>query len=141
MTHRRLTTDAMITLAKLSAGDVSVGVIRGMFSDKHVHAALIVERGVLLTVIDRTDLLPDQADDDPAVHSGALVGRTVLDTASLTYAWQRMLDGGRRRLAVIAADGTYRGLLCLKHTGAGFCRDEDVRSRAMANPSGRARPP
>lgn len=119
----------MITLAKLSGPDVTVGAIRELFSDDHVHAAVIVEHGILVAVIDRTDLIPRLPDDVPAVGIGALQGRTVIDTTPLTHAWQRMLDSGRRRLAVITADGTYRGLLCLKQTRTGFCRDQDVRDR------------
>lgn len=45
-------------------------------------------------------------------------------------AWRAMTTYGRRRRAVIDDRGLLLGLLCLKHTGLGFCSDADVRARA-----------
>ena len=107
-----------------------MGDISALFENDHVHAAVIVADGVLITVIDRTDLESAFRDHDPAIHLGTLHGRVAAPDTPLEQERQRMLRAGRRRLAVIDADGTYRGLLCLKRTGMGFCSDHDVRARA-----------
>jgi CBS domain-containing protein len=122
--------DAMLTIAAVSDTATTVGDIFAMFDDDHVHAAVIVADGVLITVIERTDLESHSSDHGPAAHRGTLDGRVVAPDTPLEQARQRMLDAGRRRLAVIDADGTYRGLLCLKRTGTGFCSDQDVRARS-----------
>ncbi|MCL2780057.1 MAG: hypothetical protein FWD74_00930 [Actinomycetia bacterium] len=74
-----------------------------------------------------TDCAP--ADDEPAMRYGALGERVVAPDAPVEPIRLRMLATGRRRLAVTDADGRYRGLLCLKRTGRGFCSHENVRSR------------
>ena len=51
-------------------------------------------------------------------------------TAWPKSAWA-MTAAGRRRAAVISADGRLLGLLCLKVSRAGFCSDQDVRARAL----------
>jgi hypothetical protein len=126
----RTVADAMLTFATLSDSTTTVGDVWALFDDDHVHAAVIVADGVLITVIERTDLESHSRDHDPAVHLGTLHGRVIAPDTPLEQARQRMLRSGRRRLAVIDADGTYRGLLCLKRTGAGFCSDQDARARS-----------
>ncbi len=46
----RTVADAMITDVKLSEATTTVRELRGLFDDEHVHAAVIVEDGVLLAV-------------------------------------------------------------------------------------------
>ena len=122
----------MLTIATVSNTAATVGDIRAMFDDDHVHAAVIVADGVLTAVIERTDLESCPL-DDTAVHVGTLQGRIVESDTPLEQAKQRMLRSGRRRLAVIDADGIYRGLLCLKRTGTGFCSDRDVKARSAGS--------
>ena len=126
----RTVADAMLTIATVSDSATTVGDICAMFDDDHVHAAVIVADGVLITVIERTDLKSASRDHDLAIHLGTLHGRVAAPDMPLEQVRQRMLRAGRRRLAVIDADGTYRGLLCLKRTGTGFCSDQDVRARS-----------
>lgn len=121
--------DAMITDVKRSDRTSTVRDLRALFANDHVHAAVIVDDGRLLTVVDRADL--DGLDGDvPAVEVGALGSRVVGAEVELELARQRLLHSGRRRLAVCSGDGTFLGLLCLKRTRAGFCADHDLRARS-----------
>ena len=120
----------MLTHIKLSPANVTVRDLQRLFGDDHVHVALIVANGRLLSVIARTDLTDRHS--GPAVALGRLKSRVVAPDADLDQMWRAMLGSGRRRLAVVAADGTLRGLLCLKRDGTGFCSDPDVRAREAA---------
>jgi CBS domain-containing protein len=109
----------------------TVGEIRDFFRDDHVHAALIVSpAGYLEAVVERDDIAGGQALDAAAAPLGRLAGRTVPATASLAEVRQAMTAAGRRRAAVVSADGGLLGLLCLKASRTGFCSDQDVRARA-----------
>ena len=48
--------DAHLRTPKVHGPDVSVGAARVFFTDSHVHALLLVERGVLVSVVERDDL-------------------------------------------------------------------------------------
>lgn len=120
--------EAMITAPKWCASTATVGELRHFFADTHVHAALVVDEHILLAVVDRDDLTL-AADRVPAAEVGALLGRAVRDTADLTTAERIMRATGRRRLAVVDADGRCVGLLCLKSSGSGFCTDDDLAAR------------
>ncbi len=121
--------DAMVTDIKVSAADATVGDLRALFVDEHVHAAVIVDDGVLITVVDRSEVARTASADSPAVQLGCRRHRVVALTADLEQARQQLLASDRRRLAVVDADGQLCGLLCLKRTRAGFCSDQDVRAR------------
>jgi len=124
--------DAMVTIAAVCGPETTVGQVRAFFTDDHVHAALIVEAGILRAVVERDDIPPRTDDQHPVVALGRLHGRVVAPDTPLELARRRMLHADRRRLAVVAADGRYLGLLCLKRTAAGFCSDDNVRARAAA---------
>lgn len=126
----RTVADAMLTIATVHHPATTVGDIRTLFEDDHIHAAVILADGVLLTVIERTDLEPGESDHDLAVDLGTLNQRTVAPETPLEQTRLRMLAAARRRLAVTDPDGTFRGLLCLKRTGTGFCSDQDVHAHA-----------
>jgi CBS domain-containing protein len=121
--------DAMITEPKVCSAATSVGQARACFADEHVHTLLIVARGVLVAAVERADVAccPPEA---AARSTGRLHGRVVVPTADLGATWQQMAALGRRRLAVVEADGTLAGLLCLKSSGHGFCSESDVHARA-----------
>ena len=121
--------DVMVQHPKLCHEDSTVGDVRRLFADDHVHAVLIVSGTRLLTVIDRADLGPEATDSAPAARLGHLSGRVIAPTASADTALQQMIAASRRRLAVVGPDGTLLGLLCLKRSGTGFCADENVRQR------------
>lgn len=129
--------DVMVRHPKLCRADSTAGDIRRLFADDHVHAVLVVSGARLLTVIDRTDLGPEEADSVAAASFGRLSGRVIVPTVSADAALRQMTAAGRRRLAVVGPDSTLLGLLCLKHGGTGFCSDENVRQRQYE----RLRPP
>lgn len=126
----RTVADAVVTGVRLSGRDTTVGELRTLFRDEHVHAAVIVEDGVLLAVVDRADLEGTACDDDAALPLGRRRSRTIGPDVDLGLARRLMLATGRRRLAVVGDDGRFRGLLCLKRTLRGFCSDRDVRARS-----------
>lgn len=121
--------DAMVSDAKLSRADVTVREVRELFANGHVHAAVIVESGRLLAVVDRADL-DRRPDNARAVVFGGLAGRVAAASADVDEARQELLASGRRRLAVVADDGRFLGLLCLKRSRRGFCSDRDVSARS-----------
>jgi CBS domain-containing protein len=127
--QRQMVADAMLTDVKVHNARTTVREIRALFDDEHVHAAVIVEAGELLAVVDRADL--ETADDDAlALHLGRRRRRVIAPDADLALAKRLMLAGGRRRLAVVDRDGKLKGLLCLKRSRSGFCSDRDVRARS-----------
>lgn len=137
--------DAMISRPKVFGPDVTVAELATFFADDHVHLALIVgtdPAGRLLATVVRDDLTApaysgNTADDHrPARLIGRLAGRVVSPNAALAPVAQHLSDSGRRRLAVVADDGTLVGLLCRKRSGRGFCSDADVLARSLDPDSG-----
>jgi len=121
--------DAMIRAPKTLPPTATVGEVRRFFEDDHVHAALVVDDGRLLAVVERADLVESIPPERSAAGTGRLEGRTVAPDAALAPVWDRMRDEGRRRLAVVDERGRCLGLLCLKRSGRGFCSDADVEDR------------
>jgi CBS domain-containing protein len=121
--------DVALRRPKVLAATTTVGEAREAFADDHVHALLVGASNLLHAVVDRVDL-PGVADATPAATLGRLAGRTVAPGADLAATWADMMARGRRRLAVVDADGGLVGLLCLKRSGRGFCSETDVAARA-----------
>ncbi|MEO9137755.1 MAG: hypothetical protein ABI345_01685 [Jatrophihabitans sp.] len=126
----RTVADAMISTARVHGPEATVGQVRAAFDDDHIHAVVILSGDVLAAVIERADLSVVTSDARPAAAFGTLRDRTVAPDVELEQTRQHMLRTGRRRLAVVGSDRTYRGLLCLKRDGTGFCSDADVLARA-----------
>jgi hypothetical protein len=120
--------DAHLRTPKVHGPDVSVGAARAFFLDGHVHALLLVDRDVLVAVVERADLegVPDAA---RARSVGAVTGRVAAPGDDLETTRQAMAARGQRRLAVVDAAGVLLGLLCLKRHGRGFCSAADVAAR------------
>jgi predicted transcriptional regulator len=110
----------------------TVGELRALFLDDHVHMALLLDGGRLVSAVERQDLNDGLADEAPASLVGTLVGRAVRSGEPVAETLASMRTNGRRRLAVISDDGALLGLLCLKASGLGFCSDDDVASRRLA---------
>jgi CBS-domain-containing membrane protein len=137
-------TEAMLRAPKTLPAHASVGDVRALLLDDHVHMALLVSGGRLVGTVTRADLEATDAPDPaaPAVSISRVEGRTVGPLDSLETARSHLVATGQRRLVVVDRAGTLLGLLCLKRTGDGFCSDRDVASRAAAatrtaHPSGR----
>ncbi|HJU37369.1 MAG TPA: CBS domain-containing protein [Gaiellaceae bacterium] len=119
----------MVTRPTVHGPSVTVGQLRDFFSDSHVHAAVLVDAGALIGVVERADLAGDLDDDAPASSFAVLDGRTVRREAGADATLEAMKRTDRRRLAVVDEDGQLLGLLCLKGSGLGFCSDADAGSR------------
>jgi predicted transcriptional regulator len=124
--------DALVRGPTVHSSRSTVGQIRGFFLDEHVHMALLVEGRRLVGAIERDDLRPELDDDLPARVVGTLRGRAVRADALAHDTLTSMRRNGRRRLVVTDEQGLLVGLLCLKTSGRGFCSDEDVANRRLA---------
>lgn len=119
----------MLRHPSLHPADLTTGAAHDALSDAHVHLLLLVDDGVLVGTVDRADLERAVHEEQPARDVAVLEGRTTSPDAPLGPVTEAMHAAGRRRLAVVAADGTLLGLLALKRSGAGFCDDAGVASR------------
>jgi CBS-domain-containing membrane protein len=128
---RNRVADVMVTCPKTLGPLSRVDDLRALFSDDHLHMALVVDLdGRLITTIERPDI-PETASNSAAVTEfGTLVGRTVQASYPLEAATTVMIFEARRRLAVVDDSGRLLGLLCLKRDGSGYCSDEGIRARA-----------
>ena len=124
--------DAMVTGPAHHGRETPLARLEEFFEDDHVHVALIVDDGVLLAVVDRSDVADAAPETAPAQVVGRLTDRVVGPGADLGETWHAMTRAGRRRLAVVDDEGRCLGLLCLKRSGLGFCSDDDVTSRARS---------
>jgi predicted transcriptional regulator len=128
---RNRVADVMVTCPKTLGPLSRVDDLRALFSDDHVHMALVVNSdGRLITTIERPDI-PEAAYNSAAVTEfGTLVDRTVQASYPLDAATTAMRFEARRRLAVVDDFGRLLGLLCLKRDGTGYCSNEGIRARA-----------
>lgn len=124
--------EAMITRPALHPADLTVGAAHHALADPHVHLLLLVEAGRLVGTLDRADLEHATHEDQPAREVAVLDGRTTSPDVDVAPVGAEMTATGRRRLAVVDADGALLGLLCLKRSGAGFCSDAGVAARSAA---------
>jgi CBS domain-containing protein len=122
----------MITRPEIHAPTTTVGELRAFFEDDHVHAALLVDAGRLVAVVERAELRPEVADGAAAATIATVDGKTVGPDTPVAEALAVMSRSGRRRLAVTGESSQLLGLLCLKASGAGFCSDTDVGNRKDA---------
>jgi CBS domain-containing protein len=128
--------DAMISAPKLCRATATVEQVRQLFQDAHVHAALLVDDGILLAVVERRDLVSAHDGGEAALGRGSVRDRVVRPGQPLVRTWVQMVTSGQRRLAVVDADDRLLGLLCLKRSGTGFCSDRDVRARRVDQANG-----
>lgn len=126
---RLVVADAMLGRPSLCSTLATVDDIRRLFANDHIHAALLVEGGRLLAVVERRDLV-GALGSGQARHRGRLVGRTVGADVPLNTVYRWMNRSGARRLAVVDPRGELLGLLCLKAKRNGFCSADDVAERA-----------
>jgi predicted transcriptional regulator len=131
----------MVTRPAVHGASITVGELRQLFDDDHIHMALLVRNDELVGAVERADLSAVVSNATPAREIAALNGRTIGPDAALSEAITAMKRSGRRRLAVTTEDGRLLGLLCLKASGRGFCSDADVAARrgALLEQSGRNR--
>ncbi|MFG3268533.1 CBS domain-containing protein [Streptomyces bobili] len=120
--------DAMLRDPKVLGPATTVAQVRAFFDNDYVHAALLVDRGRLLSVVEPADLIGSRL-SSRAVTVGRLPGRVIQPDADLATTWEAMTAHALRRLAVMDSRGVFFGLLCPKRSGRGCCTDTDVRTR------------
>lgn len=124
--------DVMVEYPKTLPIDASIGSVRNLFENDHVHMVLLTDAGRLVTTLVPGDVLPRMASTTGARTVGRLNGRTVSPWLSADAVLEYMRGTSLRRLAVVDGNGMFFGLLCLKRSGTGFCSDVDVDSRIQA---------
>lgn len=123
---------AMLLRPKTLLGTATLGDVRMMLADDHVHAVLLVDGRRLLGAIGRSDLPDNITDTASALPFAKLTGR-IADPGDDLETLRRILLAQRgRRLAVVDQSGDLLGLLCLNRRGDGFCSDADVLERRQA---------
>jgi hypothetical protein len=137
-TSARTVADAMLRRPITNLVTSTVTDLRRLFADDHLHAALIVADGTLISVVDRADVHPTISENTPAASLGTRAGRTIGPTAPLEQARQQLLTAGRRRLAVVDEHQRLLGLLCLKRSQDSFCSDRDVQARLAESSDSRS---
>lgn len=128
--HALCARDVMITNPKTLHADATVEEVRAVLVDDHVHMVLLTDGGTLRGTLTRADLPPSLPDSVPGLPWAGLTGRTVTPETPLDRVRAMLGRAGSPRLAVVGADRTLLGLVCLKRSGRGFCSDADVASRA-----------
>ena len=132
--------EAMITVPRTHGLGTTLENVRSLFEDDHLHMALVVADGSLITTIERSDLVEPLPGSTPAYQVGTLAGRTIRADRPLDGVTAALKRTGRRRLAVTDGSGGLLGLLCLKHDGSGYCSDEGVRERAAQSRAANVEP-
>lgn len=122
----------MINVPKTVPADATVDDARSVLADDHVHMVLLVDGETLIGTLTRPDLALAPAGELSARAFSVLDGRSTCPDTPLDRIQALLHRRGLRRLAVIDADRTLLGLICLKRSLSGFCSDADVASRAAA---------
>lgn len=128
--------DVMISTPKLLPARASVDEARTAMNDDHVHMVLLTDGEKLRGTLVRTDLPPASLGHEPALRWAVLRERTVPPDTPAALVQALLIRRKMRRLAVVDADDTLLGLVCLKRSRSGFCSDTDVAARESANRHG-----
>jgi CBS-domain-containing membrane protein len=123
--------NVMLRHPKTLPAHASIAEARAALTNDHVHMVLLTQGRMLVGTLVRTDL-PPAATEGPARPWSTLAGRTVPPDAPTPAVQDHLIDRGIRRVAVVDAEGTLLGLMCLKRRRTGFCSDADVASRSRS---------
>ncbi len=121
--------EVMLRRPKTLPAHASITQARAALSNDHVHMVLLTEGRRLVGTLTRTDL-PPTGTLAPAMPWSILAGRTVSPDTPTAVVHGLLIDHGIRRVAVVTADGSLLGLVCLKQRRVGFCSDADVEARS-----------
>jgi CBS-domain-containing membrane protein len=123
--------DVMLRHPKTLPVDASIMQARATLTNDHVHLVLLTDGSRLAGTLTRADL-PPPGTVGPALAWSTLEGRTVSPDTPTTVVHRLLIDQGIRRVAVVDADGSLLGLMCLKQRRTGFCSDADVAARSRS---------
>ena len=121
----------MLRHPKTLPADASITRARAALTNDHVHLVLLTEDRRLVGTLTRTDLPPPET-RGPALAWSTLVDRTVSPDTPTAVVHSLLISQGIRRMAVVDADGSLLGLMCLKQRRTGFCSDADVAARSRS---------
>jgi CBS domain protein len=127
--------EVMLRHPKTLSARASITQARAVLSNDHVHLVLLTEGRRLAGTLARTDL-PPPGTLGPALAWSTLADRTVSPDTPTTVVHGLLIDQGIRRVAVVDADGSLLGLMCLKQRRTGFCSDADVAARSRDRDEG-----
>jgi hypothetical protein len=113
----------------------SIEQVGAVLTNDHVHLVLLTDGSRLAGTLTRADL-PPPGTLGSALAWSTLVGRTVSPDTPTTEVHRLLIDHGIRRVAVVDADGSLLGLMCLKQRRIGFCSDADVAARSQDRDEG-----
>jgi len=120
----------MVRHPKVLPDDATVGQVRAVFEDDHVHMVLLTHGSLLCGTVVRGDVPDTTSEAQKALCFARLTGRTVPASAPADALLPLLVTRQERRLAVVDDDGLLVGLLCLNARGTDFCSDADVTTRA-----------
>ena len=111
----------MISRPKTLPSTATVADARRLFENPSVRTALVVEDGRYAGELTRED---STARTTPHRRGPGLeLAGTAANDATVASAMERMDTAGTDRLAVVDADGTLHGLVCLSRSGGHLCTD------------------
>jgi CBS-domain-containing membrane protein len=131
--------EVMLRHPKTLPVDASIMQARAALDNNHVHLVLLTEGSRLAGTLTRTDL-PPPGTPGPALAWSTLVDRTVSPDTPTAVVHRLLISRGIRRVAVVTAEGSLLGLMCLKQRRTGFCSDADVAARSRDVPQNRTEP-
>ncbi|MGX6603965.1 CBS domain-containing protein [Micromonosporaceae bacterium Da 78-11] len=123
--------EVMLRHPKTLPVSASITQARATLTNDHVHLLLLTEGTKLVGTLTRTDLPPPET-LGPALAWSTLVDRTVPPDTPTISVHSLLISQGIRRVAVVDADGSLLGLMCLKQRRTGFCSDADVAARSRS---------
>lgn len=114
--------EVMIRRPKTLPATATVADARRLFENHGVRTALLVDGDRYAGELTR-DHLTGAADDEPVAARADADATTVAASEAVAAALARMDAAGTDRLAVVDADGTLRGLVCLSRSAGELCTD------------------
>ena len=114
--------EVMISRPKTLSATATIADARRLFENQSVRTALVAEDGRYTGELTRADI--EGLDDAAPISAVASTpAGTVAKDATVAAAMERMDAAGTDRLAVVDADGTLHGLVCLSRSGGYLCTD------------------
>lgn len=124
--------EVMLRHPKTLRSDASIAQAAEALNNDHVHLVLLIEGSRLIGTLTRADLPVQPTMEEAAglaLPWSSLEGRTVSPDLATSQIQGLLQAQGVRRLAVVDADGSLLGLVCLKRRLSGFCSDAGVEAR------------
>jgi len=114
--------DVMVRRPKSLPVDATVGDVRRKLENPSLRNVVLLDGTAFAGLVDRGEVPADAPDSAPAREFAASDVSTTTPDAPVPDVLAAMDAGQRSRLVVLDADGrTLVGLVCLDHTGEGFC--------------------